>query len=522
MIIRQEFFSKLIFCIEQSCPVNTATWQGTHLWPFYRIALMSIVNQIDYAPYCRNIENKYDQICPKPPADCDAHEVAPQPGRASDVGGGVHLFYGSEDDHFLTTPDGWAAPVIDAWVDLAADMGGALKVEFLRPDAVQHRVRTTAMIPLPPRDDIAACGRELRDDADFQAAARALDQMVAAAAESWAPGLASALAFSFTPFFAEILVRKRVTDRLLDSLRPSSASVVCWYSIPQSALVWACNARGIPTIEILHCGAPEFHHGYSHLSAVPPDGYHALPRTFLCWDHPSANAIMRWIPPGSRAAHRATAGGLPPRLPAGRGRAPGGAAAAELDRLLTAGTYAKRILVGLGGDEPSGFVPAFVDIIRHAPRDWLWLIRSHPLHPVCVAPNIRPDQVRAILAEHGIGNCDTDLATACPLPEVLSRVDHHLTVMSTLAFDAFHYGVPTTFVGSMAPALYGWLRDRRVAYFEHDPAAVVASVEDGLRRLDAARFKTLSRSEDPGASRRAFLDAARPQPLAGVSAMSRC
>jgi hypothetical protein len=495
MFTRQEFFAKLICCVESAGGVNEAQWRGAHLWPLYRIALIDAVNRIDYTPYAAAVDAAYLAQRPEFPDDCDPAETEPPPPQS--VGGpaesGAHLYYASAEDHFFITDQGLRAPIIDGWVDLSVRLGGALKIEMAHRLGGAARARPSLAMAYPTAHEVERFAERLSRDDEYQAAAARARRAFTGVADACAPGLAASLDIRFDETFARTLAMKEAFGRVVDGLRPGAAFVVCWYGLSHAALVWACNERGIPTAEIAHSGIPEFHHGYSHLSSIPPEGYLMLPRTFLCWDYAAANAVMRWIPAAGRAVHRALAAGPPHFAAAARPSA----AAAALDRHIASGRWARRILVGLGGDEDSGLTPLTAAAMASAPTDWLWLVRCHPLHADGTAPNISPGQVAEILRARGVMNFEVDATTACAAVDALDRADHHVTAMSTLAFDALHRGVPTTFTGAMAAGLYGWLRRRRLAYFVSDASGLLDSIRAGIDGLDGeliARF--FRRSEE--------------------------
>jgi hypothetical protein len=232
---------------------------------------------------------------------------------------------------------------------------------------------------------------------------------------------------------------------ILESLRPKAVFLVCYYYTIAMALVRACKALGITTVDIQHGKQGKYHGLYTHWTKIPEDGYELLPDIFWVWGQESQNNIQKWHPAGCQH-HKPSIGGNRwlAKWANGNGLKLDQGAESFLERL---DDFDRVILVSLQPLErplPNHLLEA----MQQSPKRWFWLLRLHPLY------KHQKTQVCALMNQLGIRNFEVDSATNLPLYALLQKSNHHLTVYSSVCYEALVFGVPTTILGNSGLRLY--------------------------------------------------------------------
>ena len=76
--------------------------------------------------------------------------------------------------------------------------------------------------------------------------------------------------------------------------------------------------------------------------------------------------------------------------------------------------------------------------MAQAPRDWVWLIRTHPRQKHDKA------EILTLLDDRNISHLNLETVSDLPLYAVLEFADHHVTRYSSTAVDALDFGLTTT------------------------------------------------------------------------------
>jgi hypothetical protein len=109
----------------------------------------------------------------------------------------------------------------------------------------------------------------------------------------------------------------------------------------------------------------------------------------------------------------------------------------------------KRILFTLQPLDEHEIVPETVkQAVLHSPKDWLWLIRRHPLQ------KISDERILELLGNPSSERVDIKTASALPLFQVLKYSDHHVTQWSSVIFEADNFGVKSSVAGSKGASIY--------------------------------------------------------------------
>ena len=211
-----------------------------------------------------------------------------------------------------------------------------------------------------------------------------------------------------------------------------------YYSSRAMASILACRAVGIPTVDVQHGVAGEFHFAYGRWRCVPVGGYSLLPEWFWCWSDEDAAAIDDWA---ASSPHRTTVGGVP-MLPRDWCRSRG----LSDERSSSLGVLRRiRVLYTLNPDEAPGCSPA-LQLVSSSPREWTWILRCHP----CSSNRAEWNRAARLLDRDGLSVSDTTE----PVQFDLAEVDVHVTQYSSVVLEATALGVPTIAVDPLASLLF--------------------------------------------------------------------
>lgn len=494
------FLSKYLAVLECDFPVNELRWRDLHLWPLVRILLHQRLGRESlfkaeevaagwltpdhpWRAFMAAIDRRFQAVIPARENPCPAaSDPGPDFGPALEPAGlaaarGPVVFFTTSLNHLAEGERGPRDPVTDLWIEAVARVLPTLKLELAADAPVQPRGRDQPCLLVPSwtRETLEARGHGA-ETASF------LDRFVAAcqtvcrfSVDRFGFDVAPLVLPEARTFAYQVILRRFLFAELLGQVRPAAVFVTCFYDPPRLGLLWAAAEAGCPTADLQHGANGEYHCGYSHWTAVPPEGYRLLPGTFVVWGASSARHITRWHPPG-RPRPRVVIGGRPAYTPPPTGLPALGALTARARRV---------ILVALSPAECMHYgLPALlVAMMRQAPETWLWLVRSHPRLP----PDDRfgHRSVAAALAEAGVTNVECRLASELPLESVIGLSHHLVTQFSTCFLDCLAAGVPATFIHPLC-----------LQHFRQEVADGVASLEttvdaaldriargwDGLRR----------------------------------------
>lgn len=494
---------KLFALMARDLDVTRFAAGGTHLWPIARSCFGARKIDNNLAPEDRpaalrrldeRIETRYRAMIDSSPATIDrdlaVFDSAPLP-RAED-GDGVLIFSRAED-HYLRTPQGFYAPVLDPWHEVAASAWPCRKAELAGPrfDLAQPRAIPTVPLAAPAIDPARVAQLE-----ELRAAARAL----ALAMVQW---LQRELDYAYADFPPELdayltglWIEKEQLGGLLAANRPRLVITSCTYLRPTLSMTWAARERGVLVADAQHGGNGPFHMGYTHWRDVPDQGYRLLPDLYLVWDAVSANNVGRWLPQQGTRPSIAVSGRFD--LEATRRAALGPEGRSPLE-LATHGS-ARTILVTLQPLPSTGLTPLLIAVMKAAPADWTWLIRSHPMAVAWKRADMLPATIEAALREHGIARAESQLSTALPLAAILPLVDHHLTGFSGTVQECAAFGISTTFVHGAARFSFPTYIDSGAAEIATTAEAVLARIAQSSKEKGGASLAEAPR--DPERPRR--------------------
>jgi CDP-glycerol glycerophosphotransferase (TagB/SpsB family) len=118
--------------------------------------------------------------------------------------------------------------------------------------------------------------------------------------------------------------------------------------------------------------------------------------------------------------------------------------------------------------------------IKQSPSDWLWLVRLHPVG----CDDDKKNQLRAVMQQYGISNFEIDHAVSSSLYDLLKRADHHVTLCSSVYYEALVFNVPTTIAHSHGLLCYEDEFKKGVLEYADTSEELLASVRRGFKNRD--------------------------------------
>lgn len=224
---------------------------------------------------------------------------------------------------------------------------------------------------------------------------------------------------------------------IFNKIKPSIAFVPNYSSSIGFAFNLACRQIGIPSVDIQHGLAGEYHSYYGRWNKIPEDGFEVLPSVFWCWGQEDANAILKWNKNVSNF-HRPFVGG---NLWLNLWRNQNNDTVKYYDNQIIQikAKSNKSVFILYGFNKIYGIPEWIIDAMRTSSDFFHWWIRIH------YGQLNERETVRNLLKKHNINNFDLDLATDLPLPALLRHTDLHITNCSATIIDAEYFSVPSIF-----------------------------------------------------------------------------
>ncbi|MGH9642566.1 MAG: hypothetical protein ACRD3Q_09075, partial [Terriglobales bacterium] len=280
---------------------------------------------------------------------------------------------------------------------------------------------------------------------------------------------------------ASMLPMSRVFERWLRRARPGLIVLDNWCNGPLFAAALAAHRLGIPVMDLQH-GIQEHTHSYYHFwHRAPPGGWPGRPDIFWVWGARTetlfheTNRIYQEIVRGGSPWIRRWLSNTDPHLETAR---------LEVRRLLEG--YSRSILVTLTCPA-SRCLRYLKDTIAKSPRNWIWLVRSHPREMI---DRQRIEQELGCIARVTV-RCHN--ATEWQLYALLLEVDLHVSVESTCANEALAFGKPTIFISETGLMNFREFVDAGVMFYAERPEDFYDAADRALQ-IDPARLKDAASS----------------------------
>lgn len=427
--------------IERRSDTGAFTYRGICAWPLARLRLWTELMRrmvIDKKGEGEAVANTGPSFSADPNAQ--AETVGPQAlgllraaaTKAAFTPKPEIVFFARPEEHGEKTPGGMYAKILDSVIGHAR--GPWSKLELADPRTIGFaRAIPSLFLDL---------GRVADVRFEPPGALEGLKDVAAATVSTAGIALDEA---GLTADMGKIFYFARIFEKILRALSPKALILSVYYHPVGMAWMLACRWAGVTSVDLQHGRLGPLHGLYTDLTAAPADGYHLLPDRVWCWGERTKTDIERDLNPAC-TRHRGFVGGnawlykwrygdtsafAPPGLADFRARLAG----------------KRKILVSLQPlDRP--VPPALLDVMRTAPADWFWLLRTHPLRRH-TAP-----EIAALLTQHGIANFEIESSTSFPLFALLRMADHHVTVFSSVVVEAANFDVRTSLLGPEGAAAF--------------------------------------------------------------------
>lgn len=234
--------------------------------------------------------------------------------------------------------------------------------------------------------------------------------------------------------FNRIRVLAWLFEQFVKRKKSRKIFLICYYEEFGYALTLACARHKIPSFDIQHGVQGKYHFAYAPYGKIPPKGYGLIPDFFWVWDKYNFENIANW-----RSAFHQPFLGENVWLKYWMKNA-SGSGQREDER--------PGILVSL--QPVSNPLPDFIlEAISETADNYRWLLRLHPRQ------TLQRDQINQSLDQYKIRHkVDIDGATQQPLPAVLRNSDVHVTLFSSVVFEALDMGIPSIITHANGKLMY--------------------------------------------------------------------
>jgi hypothetical protein len=258
-----------------------------------------------------------------------------------------------------------------------------------------------------------------------------------------------------------LLVYKKVFKKFFNKNKPKCIITVCFYDLVSMAMILACNELNIKTAEFQHGQQGDYHIMYSHWNNFPMEGYEILPEIFFVWGNKSFNRINSWCEKSIR--HKVIIGGNP-WVSMWKNETLFMDVYKSYDLSIFNNKY-KKILLSLQPlNDP---IPNnIISVIRATSGKVKWYIRLHPR-----MSNLHSN-VCKFLSDNGCDNYELDYSTQLPLYLILKFVDLHITLWSSVAYEALAFGVHSLIVHVNGYNQMKEYCDKKIFYYSEDSTEI--------------------------------------------------
>ena len=471
-----------ILSIENAMDVTTVRYKGLHIWPFVRLQLWErLLHPNKYAPpgtiglahMARALSKSFFKPGFYLPYIEHSRRHRDNLARLAQYGGVDVLFFSRPEDHTERIGRRYYNPHLDSLVELVKTRYTYLKLEFSAEETGQTtpRVEHTHFFD---SIDYLRCDAQRSIIAAFHDNNEQLRLENGRELAGLLAGTRFDLALTEEYMMLEaerILHYARYFSELLTVLAPKVVFLTHYHYDIAMALVLACKSVGVASVNVQRDHQGRHHAMYSHWHQLPEAGYGLLPDYFWCWGKASAEYLVEGASE-PRRFHRPLIGGnrwLARWIERDAGRPPVSAAVRDYLRELASESHVVLVTLPAGRAE----VPAMVvEAIRESPPAWRWLIRLHPGQA-----HQATDLETSLRALH-LDRVDVVRPTRYPLYALLGRCHRHVTMHSTVAFEALRFGVSTVVIDAA-----GW--EQFVDYLQRGLFTRAKTAGDLLAALSA-------------------------------------
>ncbi|PWR72848.1 hypothetical protein [Methanospirillum lacunae] len=265
-----------------------------------------------------------------------------------------------------------------------------------------------------------------------------------------------------------LLTYSRFFCHAFHQIKPKIVFMSTYYNVAWMGAILAARKMNILTVDVQHGCQGKIHYMYSFWSKTPKEGYDLLPQFFWVWSEYFARVHREWIP-SDCSKHKVIIGGhfwmykwinsnfnhFNP----------------ECNLFFNElSSYEKIILVTVDYTNPP-ILPHLLDAIKKTSGRWMWLIRLHPL----LKSNLY--DFLNFFSSNGIVNVEIEKTNTYPLYPLLEKVDHHVSYMSTVSFEAAAFEKPTTIIHNVGFVnMYKFIQSGNFSYADSSEE-LISSIE---------------------------------------------
>ena len=239
----------------------------------------------------------------------------------------------------------------------------------------------------------------------------------------------------FQKRLARIFTFSRLFFFLLKKTKIRTVFFVCYYDDQSYGLTLAAKRLGIKTIDLQHGVQGKFHFAYSPFLFYPKNGYNVVPAEFWVWDERAHANIVNWKTPNHQPF---ISGNVWLKYYT---NLPNGCLAVHESGKINILFTAQPV------NEP---VPKHViNLILATIDKCRWRIR---LHPRQLGQKARIAEL--VTQNNLLNHVEIEQASELPLPEVLNWCSVHVTLFSSVVFEAEHFLIPSVVLDPVGRSLY--------------------------------------------------------------------
>jgi len=502
--MKTEQIVRILSVVEHKFDVHDVRFGQIYAWPIIRyfltgqlldlvpqgIALAELKNNKVWVEAIEAIDRKYFSLGLDPINYTDrtqeyftkklSHFEESASGRRNYKFDGIFLSREQEHSRKLNTLH--YAPITDPWFDCASKNHEVIKLEILtQSGSALPRYNPPIFVDIISSDSIPALDTKdatelLSSILDFLSDAYGIYQ------GSWyartVPWVNTEE--NFKDYITSVYNFKISFDHYLECFKPKCVFTSNHEHETAIGAFWAANERQIKTIDLQHGTNGDPHYSYTHFTIRPNSGYEVHPKFFVTWGLRSANNIERHLSEKSKTANSLIGGRFD-------------LVNAKLDKnmkvdfnilSLLALKYEKTTLVTMtstGGREL--FFDLALRIAISAPKNWLWIFRTHPFLHEDSKRILSADKIDEELKKKEICSFPTKIISNLPLGKVLEISNHHLTGYSSCIMEAHAMGVPTTFTDPLALQWHKGYLDANAAYLAKNYEDAIDTIKKGKSGL---------------------------------------
>ena len=242
-------------------------------------------------------------------------------------------------------------------------------------------------------------------------------------------------------------------EQILKKLGVRMALVPDWRNFHCMALTYACKKHNIPCVEIQHGYYGQRCFTHSSWRKQPSSGYLIKPDYYWCWTKQSAVSINNELPVGKAIS------AYPPMKLFWQSDEYALVKDSNnvIDMIVPKGM--KIVLVSLQNVMPKDVYPEWlIDLVYDTQNEYFWLFRKH-----ISSERSGQDEICDML--QGLINVEWENSSELPLDVLLSRVDVHVTLFSSVVVEAALSGVPSIFLAENYKDRFGEQIETEIARY---------------------------------------------------------